>query len=143
MKQIFHYLIDSLLEYQPFFIINSSNFKCLYGNLIKTKILNYGTFPNSHHKHYVYFDILLEKSVNYIPSTLENVDLMVKSEILPNDQYEFGFCGSLDGRFRPCTDHQYFTYGGGTFDVHPWNYCQVFNKAKGNSNIKCKFDIGS
>lgn len=143
MKQIYHYLVDSLLEYQPFFVINSRNFRCLYGNLVNLKIINYGHMPNSFHKHYVYFDILLEKSVEFMPARLKKVEITLKSKLLPNGQYEYGYCGSLDGRFRNCTLNQYFNYGGGTFDVHPWGYCQTFNKAKGNSNIKCKIDIGT
>ena len=143
LRNIYLYLKDSLFEFNPVMVFKDS-YGPIYSNLTKISYNDYGNSvpQNDWDKYYIEFEVQLIKAKK-LPKILENIDIIVKSELLPNSKYEYGFCRILDGRFQLCNDEAYLKNGGGILDTHPWGYCQTFIKSKGNSNIKCKIDIGN
>ena len=143
-KAIIQYLRDSLRASHPDLTFSNLNLN------IKTKLLgienineNPYSLDSTHNPYWIRFKIQA-KLPKHCPRVLENISVVVKSKLLPENRYEYGQCDKFGGFFNKCTTLQYFNSGGGTFNTHYADqYCQVFDMAKGSSHYKCSVDDGA
>ena len=79
-----------------------------------------------------------------MPNTLKNVKIIIKSILLPEDKYIYGYCTSSKGRFNKCSRTQYINSSVVGGNINSTNRgCSVFILEKGNPNIKCDFMNGT
>lgn len=139
-KEIYNYLIDSLLEYQPVLVFSSN--KCKFNtNLISA---SFNDAYNDRKGYYLKLLVQLDKPYLNIPKKIRNVKIVIKSMLLPENKYLYGRCVKINGRFYKCTRKQYMTKSTVGGKKNSLNLgCSVFILEKGNPNVKCSFIMGT
>ncbi len=142
---------DTLYEYQPNIriayntdYVTSSCFTAkgkIKGFLFSSEDIAYIDGPR---KYYLHLNIELDRG-EYLPDKIENINITIDSEQLPEERYSYQYCNKFDARNLPCDFIQYLRVVGtpqGDKGVNS-NNCRLFRLEKGNPHQYCSFLLGT
>lgn len=101
-----------------------------------------GLYLKHKKSHNFHLNLKLDRGYS-LPDTLKKFQITITGELLPNNLYQYGFCSSLNSRFKRCTDMDYIKNPGDLYWAYGLGRCKAYDLRKGNPKQFCSFAKGN